>query len=72
MDDFKSCALDDASLGVAVAVFVVETVENAQPAEAAGTCLRFFNRKRKAHPRAWGVLIKERRERMRTQHKHRV
>ena len=48
MDDFKSCALDDASLGVAVAVFVVETVENAQPAEAAGTCLRFFNRKRKA------------------------
>ena len=51
MDDFKSCALDDASLGVAVAVFVVETVENAQPAEAAGTCLRFFNRKRKAGER---------------------
>ena len=29
-------------------MFVVETVENAQPAEAAGACVRFFNRKRKA------------------------
>ena len=31
----------------AVAVFVVETVENAQPAEAAGPTVRFFNRKKK-------------------------
>jgi len=30
-----------------VAVFVVETVENAQPAEAAGPTVRFFNRKKK-------------------------
>lgn len=29
------------------AVFIVETVENAQPAEAAGPCVRFFNRRRK-------------------------
>ena len=45
MDDFKSCDLDETP---AVAIFVVETVENAQPAEAAGTCLRFYNRKRKS------------------------
>jgi hypothetical protein len=44
MDDFKTCRLDDAP---AAAIFVVETIENAQPAEAAGTCLRFYNRKRK-------------------------
>ena len=44
MDDFKTCKLDAEP---AVAIFVVETVENAQPAEAAGTCLRFYNRKRK-------------------------
>ena len=31
----------------ATALFIVETIENAQPAEAAGACLRFFNRKRK-------------------------
>ena len=30
-----------------VAVFVVETVENAQPAEAAGALVRHFNRRRK-------------------------
>ena len=30
-----------------VAVFVVETVENAQPHEGAGTCVRHFNRRRK-------------------------
>ncbi len=30
-----------------MAVFVVETVENAQPAEAAGACVRHFNRRRK-------------------------
>ena len=45
MDDFKRCRLDERP---AVAIFVVETVENAQPAEAAGACLRFYNRKRKA------------------------
>lgn len=45
MDDFKRCDLDKRP---AVAIFVVETVENAQPAEAAGACLRFYNRKRKA------------------------
>lgn len=45
MDDFKTCKLDESP---AVAIFVVETIENAQPAEAAGTCLRFYNRKRKA------------------------
>ena len=45
MDDFKRCELDTKP---AVAVFVVETIENAQPAEAAGTCLRFHNRQRKA------------------------
>ena len=45
MDDFKQCALDATP---AAALFVVETIENAQPAEAAGTCLRFYNRKRKA------------------------
>ena len=44
MDDFKRCDLDKVP---AVAVFVVETIENAQPAEAAGTCLRFYNRQRK-------------------------
>ena len=51
MDDFKSCALDSADDAPRLAVFVVETVENAQPAEAAGTCLRFYNRKRKAGER---------------------
>ena len=30
-----------------MALFVVETVENAQPADAAGPTVRFFNRKRK-------------------------
>lgn len=50
MDDFKTCKLDESP---AVAVFVVETVENAQPAEAAGTCLRFYNRKRKAGEKAF-------------------
>ena len=45
MDDFKGCDLDKSA---SIAIFVVETVENAQPAEAAGTCLRYFNRKRKA------------------------
>ena len=44
MDDFKRCELDKVP---AVAVFIVETIENAQPAEAAGTCLRFYNRQRK-------------------------
>ena len=39
MDDFKSCDLDKRP---AAAIFVVETIENAQPAEAAGTCLRFY------------------------------
>lgn len=29
------------------ALFIVETVENAQPAESAGPCVRFFNRRRK-------------------------
>ena len=28
--------------------FVVETVENAQPAEEAGSCIRYFNKMRKA------------------------
>ena len=54
MDDFKSCDFEKCDLenkGARVAVFVVETVENAQPAEAAGTCLRFYNRKRKAGER---------------------
>ena len=45
MDDFKQAKLDESP---AVAIFVVETIENAQPAEAAGTCLRFYNRKRKS------------------------
>mmetsp|Transcript_12453 Transcript_12453/g.23638 ORF Transcript_12453/g.23638 Transcript_12453/m.23638 type:complete len:1001 (-) Transcript_12453:321-3323(-) len=44
MEDFKSAKFDK---DPAVAVFLVETVENAQPAEAAGACVRFFNRKRK-------------------------
>ena len=30
------------------AIFVVETVENAQPAEEAGSCIRYFNKLRKA------------------------
>ena len=29
------------------AIFVVETVENAQPAEEAGSCIRYFNKMRK-------------------------
>ena len=45
MDDFKQCDLCQTPC---TAIFVVETIENAQPAEAAGTCLRFFNRKRKS------------------------
>ena len=55
MDDFKSCDFDQGDSenegAQKLAVFVVETVENAQPAEAAGTCLRFYNRKRKAGER---------------------
>ena len=38
----------DGRLNSLVCVFVVETVENAQPAEAAGACVRAFNRRRKA------------------------
>jgi NADPH-ferrihemoprotein reductase len=45
MDDFKQCDLETSP---ATAIFVVETIENAQPSEAAGRCLRFYNRKRKA------------------------
>ena len=44
MDDFRDVKFDQEPC---VVVFVVETVENAQPAEAAGTCVRWFNRKRK-------------------------
>ena len=44
MDDFRDVKFDQEPC---VVIFVVETVENAQPAEAAGTCLRWFNRKRK-------------------------
>ena len=44
MDDFRDMEYDSTPC---VAIFVVETVENAQPAEAAGSCVRFFNRKRK-------------------------
>ena len=44
MDDFRDVEFDKEPCAV---VFVVETVENAQPAEAAGSCVRFFNRKRK-------------------------
>lgn len=44
MDDFRDVRFDEEPC---VVVFVVETVENAQPAEAAGACVRFFNRKRK-------------------------
>jgi NADPH-ferrihemoprotein reductase len=44
MDDFRNVRFDEEPC---VVIFVVETVENAQPAEAAGACVRFFNRKRK-------------------------
>ena len=44
MDDFKGLNLEEKS---SICLFVVETVENAMPAEAAGTCVRYFNRKRK-------------------------
>ena len=40
-------AASDACSARGVAVFVIETVENAQPAEAGGACVRYFNRKRK-------------------------
>ena len=45
MTDFKKVQLESERC---VVLFVVETVENAQPAEAAGPCVRYFNRKRKA------------------------
>ena len=49
MDKFGSCMLDSkgANKQKKVAIIVVETVENAQPAEAAGAMVRHFNRMRK-------------------------
>ena len=44
MEDFRDVEFDTKPCAV---IFIVETVENAQPAEAAGSCVRFFNRKRK-------------------------
>lgn len=44
MEDFRDTEFESQPC---VVIFVVETVENAQPAEAAGSCVRFFNRKRK-------------------------
>jgi len=44
MEDFREVEFDTKPCAV---IFIVETVENAQPAEAAGSCVRFFNRKRK-------------------------
>ena len=44
MDDFRDVKFEEEP---SVMIFVVETVENAQPAEAAGACVRYFNRQRK-------------------------
>eukprot|EP00963_Diacronema_lutheri_P007204 scaffold630_cov350-Pavlova_lutheri.AAC.15 len=44
MEEFKALQLEQ---NKTVCLFVVETVENAMPAEAAGACVRYFNRKRK-------------------------
>ena len=51
MDEFEKCRLDkksDVDAGSKkIAIIVVETIENAQPAEAAGAMVRYFNRMRK-------------------------
>ncbi|KAK3274860.1 hypothetical protein CYMTET_16978 [Cymbomonas tetramitiformis] len=43
-ETFKEAKLDKEP---SVSLFIVETVENAQPAEAAGTCVRWYNRQKK-------------------------
>ena len=54
MDDFKKWSTEvmltdgDKAWPALIVVLVVATIENEQPPEAAGTCIRFFNRR--THP----------------------
>ena len=50
------------------AIFVVETVENAQPAEEAGSCIRYFNKLRKALKSSEEEIKQQNCRSMRTMH----